>query len=660
VQLTTAKGKKAGALLVKMTHTLVAGLCDPVPMGGPINRATSSDAGTAYERPPDAATCAPSTPSGLATPSSLTTGAAATKVRAEQPPGSTLLLRTAPSRCRPAAAPPPFGPPPHPPLPPLPPPPPRPAPGRRTPARASSGSCPPTAARRWRRTTRWAGSWARAPLASLWRCAAAAAARSTRASPSASARWARPMRCQGRRALPAACCLLHSAGASAARPVYSMVLGLGSLPPPPPSPCLPAGHHHGGGGGHPARGADPAPPEQPPQRGAAARRVRGQAQRAHGPGALRGCVGGGGGKGGGCAAAPARPAWAQQRCLPAYAVGAPQSWPAARWQCPSKMWRAWPAQLILCAQDLCAERWGAGPGLRAAMARRRPCSAPHMPSPALLAGGELFDRILEKQHYSEKDAADTICAIISTVAYCHQNGAPAACCLLLVSPRQHWHCTGHCQQLVAQVPGRLLLLPFTPCAPLPAAASRPTLQYCGCGRAVAGCGPVAAHLAIAPAALPPPPGGRAGVMHRDLKPENFLLAGPEGSPPLKLTDFGLSLFWAEGERLSEIAGSPYYLAPEVLRRSYGKEVGGCSKAWGWGWGWVGAVSFFVGGGGLPLWPRVHRWSADDGLRLTRPGPLRRSRRRRPTSGPAASSSTSCCAACRLSTATARSASSSPS
>ncbi|KAK1289358.1 Calcium-dependent protein kinase 10 [Acorus calamus] len=63
-----------------------------------------------------------------------------------------------------------------------------------------------------------------------------------------------------------------------------------------------------------------------------------------------------------------------------------------------------------------------------------------------------------------------------------------------------------------------------------------------------------------------------GVMHRDLKPENFLFANPKENSPLKVIDFGLSVFFQPGERFSEIVGSPYYMAPEVLRRNYGPEI----------------------------------------------------------------------------------------
>ncbi|KAL8093055.1 calcium-dependent protein kinase 13 [Apium graveolens] len=63
-----------------------------------------------------------------------------------------------------------------------------------------------------------------------------------------------------------------------------------------------------------------------------------------------------------------------------------------------------------------------------------------------------------------------------------------------------------------------------------------------------------------------------GVIHRDLKPENFLFANKKENSPLKAIDFGLSIFFKPGETFSEIVGSPYYMAPEVLRRNYGPEI----------------------------------------------------------------------------------------
>ncbi|KAG9353653.1 hypothetical protein JZ751_011775 [Albula glossodonta] len=40
----------------------------------------------------------------------------------------------------------------------------------------------------------------------------------------------------------------------------------------------------------------------------------------------------------------------------------------------------------------------------------------------LVTGGELFDRIVEKGYYSERDAADAVKQILEAVAYLHENG----------------------------------------------------------------------------------------------------------------------------------------------------------------------------------------------------------------------------------------------
>ncbi|GLT37379.1 hypothetical protein SLA2020_116980 [Shorea laevis] len=63
-----------------------------------------------------------------------------------------------------------------------------------------------------------------------------------------------------------------------------------------------------------------------------------------------------------------------------------------------------------------------------------------------------------------------------------------------------------------------------------------------------------------------------GVMHRDLKPENFLFANKDETAPLKAIDFGLSVFFRPWQVFTEIVGSPYYMAPEVLKRRYGPQV----------------------------------------------------------------------------------------
>ncbi|XP_041019662.1 calcium-dependent protein kinase 29-like [Juglans microcarpa x Juglans regia] len=83
-----------------------------------------------------------------------------------------------------------------------------------------------------------------------------------------------------------------------------------------------------------------------------------------------------------------------------------------------------------------------------------------------------------------------------------------------------------------------------------------------------------------------------GVMHRDLKPENFLMVSKDEESPIKATDFGLSVFIEEGKVYKDIAGSAYYVAPEVLRRRYGKEV----DVWS-----AGVILYILLSGVPPFW-----------------------------------------------------------
>ena len=60
------------------------------------------------------------------------------------------------------------------------------------------------------------------------------------------------------------------------------------------------------------------------------------------------------------------------------------------------------------------------------------------------------------------------------------------------------------------------------------------------------------------------------IMHRDLKPENFLFLTKDSveKSPLKIIDFGLSCRYENGQQMSTKAGTPYYVAPQVLSGKY--------------------------------------------------------------------------------------------
>ncbi|CAN4118732.1 unnamed protein product [Withania somnifera] len=127
----------------------------------------------------------------------------------------------------------------------------------------------------------------------------------------------------------------------------------------------------------------------------------------------------------------------------------------------------------------------------------------------LCAGGELFDRILQRGHYSEKKAAELARVIVGVVEACHS----------------------------------------------------------------------------------------LGVMHRDLKPENFLFADQQEESPLKAIDFGLSMFFKPGEIFTDVVGSPYYVAPEVLRKRYGFEC----DIWS-----AGVIIYILLSGVPPFWEETEQ------------------------------------------------------
>ncbi|KAK3412857.1 calcium-dependent protein kinase 26 [Eucalyptus grandis] len=127
----------------------------------------------------------------------------------------------------------------------------------------------------------------------------------------------------------------------------------------------------------------------------------------------------------------------------------------------------------------------------------------------LCSGGELFDRIIQRGHYSERKAAELTKIIVGVVEACHS----------------------------------------------------------------------------------------LGVMHRDLKPENFLLVNKDDDFSLKAIDFGLSVFFKPGQIFTDVVGSPYYVAPEVLLKHYGPEA----DVWT-----AGVILYILLSGVPPFWAETQQ------------------------------------------------------
>ncbi|GJP33213.1 hypothetical protein CLOM_g17769 [Closterium sp. NIES-68] len=88
-----------------------------------------------------------------------------------------------------------------------------------------------------------------------------------------------------------------------------------------------------------------------------------------------------------------------------------------------------------------------------------------------------------------------------------------------------------------------------------------------------------------------------GIQHRDIKPENILLCSPSENGPIKLIDFGVATVLKDGEMCREMAGTPEYMAPEVLDECYNYEADV----------WSAGVSLYVMLSGVPpFWESSNR------------------------------------------------------
>lgn len=91
---------------------------------------------------------------------------------------------------------------------------------------------------------------------------------------------------------------------------------------------------------------------------------------------------------------------------------------------------------------------------------------------------------------------------------------------------------------------------------------------------------------------------KLNIVHRDLKPENILL---DDNLNIKVSDFGFATVLEKGEELSELCGTPGYLAPEVLAHSMYENVSGYGKEvdmWA-----CGVIMYTLLCGAPPFWHR---------------------------------------------------------
>ena len=87
------------------------------------------------------------------------------------------------------------------------------------------------------------------------------------------------------------------------------------------------------------------------------------------------------------------------------------------------------------------------------------------------------------------------------------------------------------------------------------------------------------------------------VAHRDLKPENFLFSSKDKDATLKIIDFGLSRFYKDKAYMKTRVGTPYYIAPEVLKKQYDQAC----DLWS-----VGVIMYILLCGYPPFWGNTEK------------------------------------------------------
>jgi calcium-dependent protein kinase len=86
------------------------------------------------------------------------------------------------------------------------------------------------------------------------------------------------------------------------------------------------------------------------------------------------------------------------------------------------------------------------------------------------------------------------------------------------------------------------------------------------------------------------------LVHRDLKPDNIMYSAPSGNLDfdklqIKIIDFGFAKF-SEGKDLNEFLGTPYFLAPEIVKK---EKYGTKCDVWS-----MGVLTYLLLTGSMPF------------------------------------------------------------